>query len=105
MRYDGYVSHRARLAWVCLEKDIGARWSMAAIDDSISGVGNFERVAQTVQWATINMDRSRRGDRVNGGCCSIRVGQMCWPGSTVPLEDVVVETPALSRDQIDVFKS
>ena len=45
----------------------GARWSMTAIDDSIGGVGNFERVARTVQWAAINRDHSRRGDRVDDG--------------------------------------
>ena len=45
----------------------GARWSMLATGESIGGVGNFERVARTVQWTAINRDRSRRGDRVDGG--------------------------------------
>jgi hypothetical protein len=39
---------------------------MAAIDDLVGGVGNFERVARTVQWAVINKDPSRRGDQVDG---------------------------------------
>jgi hypothetical protein len=37
------------------------------IDDLIGGVGNFVRVARTLQWAAINRDRSRHGDRVDGG--------------------------------------
>jgi len=37
------------------------------MDDSIGGVQNFERVARTIQWAAINSDRSRRGNRVDGG--------------------------------------
>lgn len=39
---------------------------MAAID-SISGVGNFNQVARTIQWAAINRDPSRHGDWVDGG--------------------------------------
>ena len=47
--------------------EFSAKWSMAAIDDSAGGVGNFERVAQNVQWAVINKDASIRGDRIGGG--------------------------------------
>jgi hypothetical protein len=43
----------------------GTRWSMAVINDSIDGVGNFEREAWTIQWAAINKDHSRYGDRVD----------------------------------------
>jgi len=39
---------------------------MAAIGDLIGGVGNFERVARTVQWAAINRDRSKHRDQVDG---------------------------------------
>ena len=49
------------------EKGHGARWSIAAIDDMIGVVGNFERVARTVQWAAINRDSSRHRDRVDDG--------------------------------------
>jgi hypothetical protein len=49
------------------EEGHGPWWRMASVDDSISGVGNFERVAQTVQWAAINRDHSTHGDRVDSG--------------------------------------
>jgi hypothetical protein len=40
---------------------------MATIDNSVGGVGNFKLVARTIQWAVINKDPSRHGDRVDGG--------------------------------------
>ncbi|KAF8673343.1 hypothetical protein HU200_048903 [Digitaria exilis] len=74
---DGHVPHRA-WAHKLSEEGQGARWSMAAIDDSIGGVGNFERVARTVQWAAINRDPL-----------------------TVRLEEVVIRATTSTRDQID----
>ena len=44
-----------------------ARWSMAAIDDSIGGFGHFERSSSNRPIGCINRDPSRRGDRVDGG--------------------------------------
>jgi hypothetical protein len=35
----------------------GARWSMAAIDDSIGGVGHFEQEAWTIRRVAIDEDR------------------------------------------------
>lgn len=65
-RHDGHVPHRAGSHKLSVEGQ-GARWSMAAIDGSIGGVGHFGRVARTVQWAAINRDASRRGDQVDSG--------------------------------------
>jgi hypothetical protein len=49
----------------------GARWSMAAIDDSIGGVGHSEREAWTVRRAAIGEDRP-----------GVVIGPTQWPLKT-----------------------
>ena len=64
--HDGML-HTAQKVARDVREGRGARWSMAAIDESIGGVVHFEHGGSNRPMSSINGDPSRRGDRVDGG--------------------------------------